>query len=466
MYDQYALFNKKSLHNLLEFFDEYFTSNADFVNLETWIGLLDLIVEFDSSFQLENHDFISLPEELISKEDAEQFIEACFSLKIPTVSAAIIVKDEERCIKRCLDSILPIFDEIVVVDTGSTDKTIAILESINDSKVKIYKIRWEDDFAKARNFALKKVTSEWVFFIDADEYFISRGENYLKDILAMLNKFPDINSTVLCPKIQDASNDCAIEVKRIFKKDTNIKYYGMIHEEARIWENGSWKTTKYISLDIVLSHDGYQKTIYDLKYKAQRNLSLNAQMLKKEPNNPRWIYFYVRDGKDMIPANDLKELIERTVLIEPARGIEAENLLLSEWTFAFMNIWAQIALRDLEEDTLMKIAKCLEFLDPGNSNAVYYKSFMEFLSIKQKTWRLLIELMNYRKDHFDPQYGMLHSEGCHIDFLIGTLLFENGNYNKAFSYFKLIKDQFMPQECREHYKNLVTICKNIEKEDL
>ncbi|SHO47379.1 glycosyltransferase family 2 protein [Anaerocolumna xylanovorans] len=466
MYDRYALFNKKSLHNLLEFLDGRFASNADFVKLETWIGLLDLIVEFDSSFQLENHDSVSLAENLNSKEDAEQFVEECFSLKIPTVSAAIIVKDEERCIKRCLDSIRPIFDEIVVVDTGSTDKTIAILESIQDSKVKIYKIKWEDDFAKARNFALDKVTSEWVFFIDADEYFASWGESSLKSLLALLNEFPDINSTVLCPKIQDASKDCAIEVKRIFKKDTKIQYFGMIHEEARMWENDSWKTTNYISLDIALSHDGYQKNVYDQKNKAQRNLALNAQMLKQEPDNLRWVYFYVRDGKDTLPADDLKKLIESAVLIEPGRGIEEENLLLSEWTFAFMNIWAQIALRDLEEDTLMKVTKCLEVLDPGNSNAVYYKSFMELLSIKQKTWELLVELMNYRKDHFEPQYGMLHSEGCHIDFLIGTLLFENGKYNKAFSYFKFIKDQFMPQECRNHYKDLVAICKNIETDEL
>ncbi len=466
MFDRYALFNKKALNNLLEVFNRNFTSNMDFTKFKTWLGLLDLILEFDSSFQLEKHEFISSVENLNSEEDAKQFIEEFLSLKIPTVSAAIIVKDEERCIKRCLDSVLPVFDEIVVVDTGSTDKTIAILESIQDPKVNIYKINWKNDFAKARNFALKKVNSEWVFFIDADEYLISKGENSLKNLLALLNKFPDINSTVLCPKIQDASKDCAVEVKRIFRKNTNIQYFGMIHEEARIWENNSWKTTNYISLDIGLYHDGYQKAVYDLKNKAQRNLALNAQMLKQEPDNLRWVYFYVRDGKNTLPANELKKMIEGAVLIDPGKGIEEENLLFSEWTFAFMNIWAQIALRDLEEDTLIKITKCLEILNPGNSNAVYYKSLMEFLSIKQKTGALLIELMNYRKEHFEPQYGMLHSEGCHIDFLIGTLLFENGKYNKAFPYFKFIKDQFMPQECRNQYKNLVEICKNIDVDEL
>lgn len=466
MYDRYALFNKKALYNLLESFNLHFPSNADVVKLETWTSLLDLVVEFDSSFQLENHDSIFLAENMNSKEEAEQFIETCFNLKIPAVSAAIIVKDEERCIKRCLDSILPIFDEIVIVDTGSTDKTITIVESIQDPKVKLYKIKWEDDFAKARNFALEKVISEWVFFIDADEYFASGEENSLKSLLALLNEFPDINSTVLCPKIQDASKDCAIEVKRIFKKDSKIQYFGMIHEEARIWEKGLWKTTNYISLDIVLSHDGYQKSVYSQKNKAQRNLMLNERMLKQEPDNLRWGYFYVRDGKDTLPADDLKKLIENAVLIDPGRGIEVENLLLSEWAFAFMNIWAQIALRDLEEDTLMKIIKCLEALEPGNSNAVYYKSFIELLSVKQKEWELLVELINYRKDHFEPQYGMIHSEGGHIDFLIGTLLFETGKYDKAFSYFKFIKDQFMPKECREHYKDLVAICKNIEEDEL
>lgn len=58
---------------------------------------------------------------------------------------------------------MSIFDEVVIVDTGSTDKTIAILESVQDPKVRIHKIKWENDFAKARNFALEKVTSEWFF---------------------------------------------------------------------------------------------------------------------------------------------------------------------------------------------------------------------------------------------------------------------------------------------------------------
>lgn len=66
MYDQYALFNKKSLQNLLAFFNEYFVSEAYFVKLKTWLDLLDLIVEFDSSFQLENHDASSLVENLNS----------------------------------------------------------------------------------------------------------------------------------------------------------------------------------------------------------------------------------------------------------------------------------------------------------------------------------------------------------------------------------------------------------------
>lgn len=89
-----------------------------------------------------------------------------------TVSLCMIVKNEERLLSRCLDSFRPISDEIIIVDTGSEDRTKEIAARYTD---RIYDFPWQDDFSKARNFAFSKATKDYIYTCDADE--ILDGEN-------------------------------------------------------------------------------------------------------------------------------------------------------------------------------------------------------------------------------------------------------------------------------------------------
>ncbi len=88
------------------------------------------------------------------------------SARLPTISAALIVKNEERFLEGCLESLAGQVDEIVIVDTGSSDQTVAIAES---HSAKLLHHRWTGDFSEARNIALEAATSEWILSIDADE---------------------------------------------------------------------------------------------------------------------------------------------------------------------------------------------------------------------------------------------------------------------------------------------------------
>ncbi|MBK7632424.1 MAG: glycosyltransferase family 2 protein [Ignavibacteriales bacterium] len=85
---------------------------------------------------------------------------------MPTLSLSMIVKNEERHLARCLSSVKDVVDEIVIVDTGSTDNTIEIAESFN---AKIFHFDWVNDFSAARNFALTKCIGNWILYLDADE---------------------------------------------------------------------------------------------------------------------------------------------------------------------------------------------------------------------------------------------------------------------------------------------------------
>lgn len=83
-----------------------------------------------------------------------------------TISACMIVKDEEHVLRRCLDSLKGVYDELIIVDTGSKDKTKSIAGEYTD---KIYDFKWVNDFSKARNFAMSKATCEYIYLPDADE---------------------------------------------------------------------------------------------------------------------------------------------------------------------------------------------------------------------------------------------------------------------------------------------------------
>lgn len=89
-----------------------------------------------------------------------------------TISLCMIVKNEERILRRCLDSLADLVDEIVIVDTGSTDNTKSIAAEYTE---KVYAFEWVDDFSVARNFAFSKATKEYIYSADADE--VLNGEN-------------------------------------------------------------------------------------------------------------------------------------------------------------------------------------------------------------------------------------------------------------------------------------------------
>ena len=92
-----------------------------------------------------------------------------------SISLCMIVKNEEAVLKRCLDSIADLMDEIIIVDTGSTDRTKEIAA---DYTSKIYDYRWANDFSAARNFSFSKATMEYIYAADADE--VLDEENHMR----------------------------------------------------------------------------------------------------------------------------------------------------------------------------------------------------------------------------------------------------------------------------------------------
>ena len=106
-----------------------------------------------------------------------------------TISLCMIVKNEENTLSRCLDSVRGAVDEIIIVDTGSSDRTVEIAKRYTD---KVYGFDWIDDFSAARNFAFSKASSEYCMWLDADDVILKDDFEQLKNLKASLDKSCDI----------------------------------------------------------------------------------------------------------------------------------------------------------------------------------------------------------------------------------------------------------------------------------
>lgn len=110
-----------------------------------------------------------------------------FDLKKITATCIVLTYNEERCIKRCLEHVIGVFDEIIVIDTGSNDYTKELILEFENKKLKLFDFEWCDDFSKVRNFGINQANSDWVIFIDADEIFQIDNKNKLYEILSLLD---------------------------------------------------------------------------------------------------------------------------------------------------------------------------------------------------------------------------------------------------------------------------------------
>jgi glycosyltransferase involved in cell wall biosynthesis len=147
----------------------------------------------------------------------------------PTISASMIVKNEEEVLRKCLNSIYGI-DEIVILDTGSTDKTGEVVQefgksTLTDLKYIVNEYKWSDNFAEARNESLKRCTSDWILIIDADEQLENGGLKMIRDLL---DHTPD---TVRAISFRTISSNGGLvhDSVRLFRNNSGIIWHGAIH---------------------------------------------------------------------------------------------------------------------------------------------------------------------------------------------------------------------------------------------
>jgi tetratricopeptide (TPR) repeat protein len=191
------------------------------------------------------------------------------------VTAALIVRDEEDAIGDCLASLIGYVDEIVLVDTGSRDRTIDIAGRF---PVTLYHFPWQGDFSAARNYALGRATTDWILYIDADERLDVPHRNALTQILS------DRDKVAWRLRLYPRVGWTAYSELRLFRNDPRIRFEGVIHETM-------WSGIEAVartdglgigSAPIGLHHVGYEA---DQRPKNPRNIPLLQKRLAQHPDN-------------------------------------------------------------------------------------------------------------------------------------------------------------------------------------
>ncbi|MEN6462995.1 MAG: glycosyltransferase [Syntrophomonas sp.] len=204
------------------------------------------------------------------------------------LSLTMIVKDEESCIRRCLDSVIDLVDEMVIVDTGSTDKTIEICQSY---KAKVFTWAWNNNFADARNFGLDKVTRDWVLWLDADEE-VGRENREQLNNQALFDNYDALSVPLINFYGKKVDDDEIVQIAqpRFFRNHMGFRFENKIHEWLNI--SSAYEQYRVGFLDIKIYHYGYLDTQVEDKQKYLRNVNLLLQELNEEKNHA-WTHYYL-----------------------------------------------------------------------------------------------------------------------------------------------------------------------------
>lgn len=211
------------------------------------------------------------------------------------VSVCIIVKNEGERIERCLSSLTPYGLELVVVDTGSADGTKAAALRYTD---RVFDFVWINDFSAARNYSLSLASNDWVFIIDSDEWV---EELDTEELVWFMKNLPAAAGSVSRKNIAGTTDHLEFytdRTERFFNRRL-YRYTGTIHEQLTPLDENPFDS---FLLNTVLLHDGYQMTAEQRQKKAERNIFLLLEQIKKEPDNP-YLHYQLGKGYEMIGDN-------------------------------------------------------------------------------------------------------------------------------------------------------------------
>lgn len=366
------------------------------------------------------------------------------------LSIAMIVKNEEKHLEKCLTALLPLKKkleaEIVIVDTGSTDDTVTIAKKFTD---KVFIHEWNGNFADMRNKSIQKCIGEWIFVVDADEiledgtdiinFFRSGAYKEFKSAAIGIKTRNEIN------KSEDFSKYIVANLIRVFKKKENI-YIGRVHEQPVV-ETPCYKLRSF------LLHYGYVINDVNLmKYKFERNTKLLFEDLKNKPNHT-YTLFQLSNSYSMYGDNkQALNYIRRAYNSLNIKGDIDRNAYV-------IHQYARMCLANgLPEDAMKACEKAIavkqDFIDfyfylaqaqsMLNKNKEAIQSYNRYLYLQSE-----YDHTNNSNDLSMPTYTLSCRE--EVLFNIALLYSKEGEYVTAIEYIQQLKEKSFIERSLEIY---------------
>lgn len=330
----------------------------------------------------------------------------------------MIVKNESRCLGRCLRSVQGFADEIVIADTGSTDDSVRIAQELGATVVHF---RWIDDFAAARNFVLEKCSGDWIFSIDGDEW---ASEALAMEIMSFVLGKPAIGRVKQTNEFRRHQQTFRSHsfIPRLYPR--GVRYEGRIHEQVD-------SALPRFLLRGELWHDGY----VDTSAKTIRNMTLISAELERDPAN---VYFLHQMGIEYNAVGQPEKAFG--CLQDAYRRVKSEDLAFPSLIVEFL--YTLIDLGKLEDG--------LEVITRGEKHLPDYPDFylargLFFMHLVRKhTARFISELPKIEQSFRrclalgeDERRRSVHGSGSFL-----------AHYNLGV-YYKAFGSQSSAQQCFE-----------------
>lgn len=233
-----------------------------------------------------------------------------------TITGVIIARNEEETIREVIENLKPAVDEVLVVDTGSTDQTDDIAREIG---ARVIHFEWVDDFSAARNFALDNIQTNWVLWVDGDEILDPEDVDVPRKAAGLYDsQDPAVVLRVVQMNMVEGVVERNFDSSRMFRCDKGFRWSGRIHEQIETTSGCPPMAAFRPVIRIRLNHSGYDPKVVQRKGKLERNIRLLRQAVEESPGDVvMWGFL----GRDLLFAGKLGEAI-------PALQ-KAENLATS-----------------------------------------------------------------------------------------------------------------------------------------
>lgn len=321
------------------------------------------------------------------------------------LSIVMMIKNEEKYLSKTLNALEPLMNninsELIILDTGSTDKSIEIAKRYTDN---IYFAKWNNNFADMRNLSISYASGEWILILDADEELVSYEKifDFFNSSLCKSYNCASIElKNIIC---EDNNTFDKASVPRLFKNEEGFRYEGAIHEQP-IYRKPLYNNVASFN------HYGYMFSDEEIRQKKlKRNEAILISEINEKPENP---YLYYQLGRNYINLGEKEEALsymEKSYDMYKNRGVD------------YIPVKSDIAELYLQLGQYEKCKKiCLNYIKKDDKNIdIYY-----YLAVSQEYLRSYEEsLRNYKRYIFLMENYELSSQANNVYCMAETVSFK------------------------------------------